>query len=55
MFVECCDCHCHGTGSYVGYVYRSVLFIVNVEVTVNKLLILNSYQFEQYEVREPYL
>jgi hypothetical protein len=52
MFLECCDCYCHGTGIYVGYVYRSVLFIVNVEVTINELLILNCDQFEQYEVKE---
>jgi len=55
MFVERFDCDCHGTGNYVGYVYRSVLFIVNVGIPVNKLLILNCVQFEQYEVKEPYL
>lgn len=51
MFVKHCDCHCHGTGLYVG----CVLFIVSVEVTINKLLRLNHDQVEQYEVKEPYL
>ena len=55
MFVKHCDCYCHGTGLYVGCVYRSVLFIVNVEITINKLLRLNHDQDEQYEVKEPYL
>jgi len=29
--------------------------MVNVEVTINKLLKLNRHQVEQYEVKEPYL